>query len=301
MGAWLTQKFQTIADAYRVHDPLFWKMGVEIVVKKEEKSESAAVRNANIRISVVMPTYNGEVYLRRQLDSILGQLTDKDELVISDDGSTDGTLALLQEYRESDSRICLLKGPEQGIKKNVEHLLKSARGRYIFLADQDDIWVDGKVKKVLRAFESQKAAVVIHDARVFAGENETGIQMESFFAFRNAGAGVVKNIIKNSYIGCCMAFRRELLSAILPIPAQIEMHDQWIGILGDYYMGKSYFLPDALLLYRRHGANNSAMEHYGLVRMARNRVVFLCFFLARILQNRQKKEKNSVKFKKNDS
>ena len=79
-------------------------MGVEIVVRKEEKSKSAALENANIRISVVMPTYNGEVYLRRQLDSILGQLTDKDELVISDDGSTDGTLALLQEYRESYSR-----------------------------------------------------------------------------------------------------------------------------------------------------------------------------------------------------
>ena len=255
------------------------------MVRKEEKSKSAALENANIRISVVMPTYNGEVYLRRQLDSILGQLTDKDELVISDDGSTDGTLALLQEYRESDSRIRLLKGPGHGIKKNVEHALRHTKGDYIFL----------------RAFERQKAAVVIHDARVFAGENETGIQMESFFAFRNAGAGVVKNIIKNSYIGCCMAFRRELLSAILPIPARIEMHDQWIGILGDYYMGKSYFLPDALLLYRRHGANNSAMEHYGLVRMVRNRVVFLCFFIARILQNRQKKEKNSVKFKKNDS
>ncbi len=271
------------------------------MVSKERKAGTAAVGKADIRISVVMPTYQGEVYLRRQLDTILSQLSEKDELVISDDGSVDGTLSLLQEYQDSDNRIRLFQGPGQGIKKNVEHLLKNARGRYIFLADQDDIWLDGKVEKVLRAFEQQKASVVIHDARVFAGEKESGIQMESFFAFRNAGAGVVKNMIKNSYIGCCMAFRRELLSMILPIPAQIEMHDQWIGVLGDYYAGKSYFLREALLLYRRHGANNSAMDHYGVLRMVRNRVVFLCCFVRRILQNRQKKEKNSVKFKKNDS
>lgn len=269
------------------------------MVRKGQNPES--VRDMEIRISVVMPTYNGERYLRRQLDSILGQLAGQDELVVSDDGSVDGTLSLLQEYRDMDSRIRLLEGPRQGIKKNVEHMLRHARGRYIFLADQDDIWLEGKVESVLRAFGQQGASVVIHDARVFLGDDEADIRMDSFFAFRNAGAGVGKNIIKNSYIGCCMAFRRELLSAILPIPARIEMHDQWIGILGDYYAGKSYFLREALLLYRRHGDNNSAMEHYGIARMLRNRVVFLCCFWGRILQNRQKKGKNSVKFKKNDS
>lgn len=267
----------------------------------EGKVQASLLHEKDVRISVAMPTYNGEPYIKQQLDSILKQLTERDELVISDDGSVDGTLAILKEYRDMDSRICLLEGPRQGIKKNVEHALKHAKGQYIFLADQDDIWLEGKVKHVLQAFEQQNASVVIHDARVFAGEDCTDVQMESFFAFRSAGAGVVKNIIKNSYIGCCMAFRRELLDVILPIPAKIEMHDQWIGILGDYYAGKSCFLREALLLYRRHGGNNSAMEHYGIVRMVANRVRFLCCFCKRILQNRQKKGRNSLKFKKNDS
>lgn len=267
----------------------------------KDRGKAMSARGQEVRISVVMPTYNGEKYLRPQLESILGQLTEQDELLVSDDGSQDGTCAVLKEYEEPGGRLFFLEGPGQGVKKNVEHLLKNARGRYIFLADQDDIWLEGKVERVLGAFERQGASVVIHDARVFVGENAEDIRMESFFAFRGAGAGVVKNIVKNGYIGCCMAFRRELLGYILPIPAQIEMHDQWIGVLGDYYAGKSCFLREALLLYRRHDANNSAMERYGIVRMLRNRVAFLCCFFRRILQNRQKKGRNPLKFKKNDS
>lgn len=254
-----------------------------------------------IRISVILPAYNGEAYFRQQMDSILGQLGDADEVLVSDDGSSDQTLSLAEEYQGRDRRVRLLKGPGQGIKKNVEHALRHADGAYIFLADQDDIWLEGKVERVMQAFRQQGAYVVVHDARVFAGEDTAQVQMESFFAFRNSGAGVAKNIVKNSYIGCCMAFRRELLEVILPIPARIEMHDQWIGVLGDYFAGKSWFLPEPLLLYRRHGDNNSSMEHYGVGRMLRNRVVFLWAFGRRILQNRQKRRGNQAKFKKNAS
>ena len=248
---------------------------------------SQGKRNAQAP-QVALPAYNGAAYLRQQLDSILGQLGESDEVLISDDGSVDGTLAIIEEYQGRDGRIRLLMGPRQGIKKNVEHVLCHVRGQYIFLADQDDIWLEGKVERVMRAFGQHGASVVIHDARVFAGSDIADIQMESFFAFRGSGAGVIKNMIKNSYIGCCMAFRRELLKVTLPIPAAIEMHDQWIGILGDYFAGKSYFLAEPLLLYRRHGENNSSMEHYGIGKMLRNRAVFLCCFCKRILQNRQK-------------
>ncbi len=235
-----------------------------------------------IRISVVLPSYNGAAYIAQQLESILSQLGEGDELIVSDDGSTDGTVLIVKGYQGMDGRVRLLKGPSQGIKANIGHALRYAKGRYIFLADQDDIWLDGKVCRTLQAFEQQGAFVVVHDARVFAGEDIANIQMESFYAFRGSGAGVIKNIVKNSYIGCCMAFRRELLRVVLPIPSQIEMHDQWIGVLGDYFAGKSCFLPDVLLLYRRHGGNNSAMEHYGFFRMLRNRVVFLWHFCKRV-------------------
>lgn len=253
-----------------------------------------------VRVSVAMAAYNGEAYLESQLDSILAQLKEQDEVVVSDDGSRDATLAILTEYQKKDPRIRLVQGPGQGIKKNVECALKHTRGVYIFLADQDDIWLPGKVERVLECFREQSVFVVIHDAQVFAGDDNRKMIMESFFQFRGAGPGVLKNIVKNSYIGCCMAIRRELLPVICPIPDKIEMHDQWIGILGDYYAGNSYFLREPLLLYRRHGDNSSSMTHYGLVRMMRNRVVFFIQFWRRILHIRQKKTGIWGKFKKND-
>lgn len=254
-----------------------------------------------MRISVAMASFHGARYIKEQMDSILCQLQEADELVISDDGSTDETLALIREYQKKDKRVRLVKGPGQGVKKNVEHAIAQATGDYIFLADQDDIWMPGKVEKVLQAFEEHHAFVVIHDARVFEGEDPEHVIMESFFAFRGARAGVLKNMIKNSYIGCCMAFRRELKEFILPIPGQIEMHDQWIGIISDHVFGNSCFLREPLLLYRRHGDNSSSMTHYGLGKMLRNRILFFGYFFVRILQIRHNKQVIFGNFKKNDS
>lgn len=234
------------------------------------------------RVSVAMITYNGEKYLREQLDSILTQLLEQDEVVVSDDGSTDGTRTILNEYQKKDNRIKVVEGPRAGIKKNVEHALKQCTGEVIFLSDQDDIWKANKVKRVLEVMEQEKSMLVIHDAEVFK-EHPKQITVESFFAFRDAKAGVIKNIWKNSYIGCCMAFQRELLDKVIPIPDNIEMHDQWIGILNDFYFGKSVFLKEPLLYYRRHGENSSAMQHYGVGRMIRNRAVFCRQFIGRVL------------------
>ena len=238
-----------------------------------------------IRISVAMTTYNGEAFLREQLASILPQLTGKDELIISDDGSHDRTLEIINEFAAGEVPISLFAGPHAGIKANVECALRHCRGEYIFLADQDDIWAPDKVKEILLCFQKQKASLVIHDATVFT-ENKDRPDMASFFAFRHSGPGVLKNLWKNSYIGCCMAFRRELLFRALPIPATIEMHDQWLGIINDFYYKKSYFYDKPLLCYRRHETNNSQMQHYGLFKMLRNRLVFSGCFLKRIFLGR---------------
>ncbi|MCH5275763.1 MAG: glycosyltransferase [Lachnospiraceae bacterium] len=235
-----------------------------------------------VRISVAMITYNGEAFLREQLVSILSQLGPADELVISDDGSTDGTLYVIEEFMGGNVPIRLLTGPGTGIKANVENALRHCKGKYIFLADQDDVWTPDKVKEVMQCFKTRKASLVIHDATVFSDNIELPF-IESFFAFRHSGPGIIKNLWKNSYIGCCMAFRRELLDKALPIPAKIEMHDQWLGILNDFYYKKSYFYNRPLLHYRRHRENNSPMHHYIVLKMLRNRIVFLGYFIKRIL------------------
>lgn len=227
-------------------------------------------------ISVCMATYNGETYIKEQVDSILNNLSDTDELVISDDGSTDRTLQILNDYQ--DSRIKVLSGPHAGFVKNFENAIKHSKGQYIFLSDQDDLWAANKVEKVIQCFKDTNATVVVHDCQVI---NENGEAIEpSFFALRNSGPGVLHNLVKNSYIGCCMAFKRELLDIVLPIPDDVPWHDQWIGLVSDM-IGKSVFLPEVLFSYRRHGDNVSSMSHSSVSNMIKLRLKYIVELIKR--------------------
>ena len=224
-----------------------------------------------MKISVAMASYEGKKYIAEQIESILKNLKEKDELVISDDGSKDGTREVIGSFK--DERIKLVEGPKKGIKQNFGNAIAHCSGDVIFLADQDDIWKSNKVAEVMKVFEDKEVACVVHDCEVFDSESGEVIY-PSFFEWRGSKAGKLKNIWKNSYIGCCMAFRAEMKKYILPIPDELEMHDQWIGILAEKH-GKSVFLPKVLLRYRRHGGNNSEMKRHGLVKMIRNRVVLM--------------------------
>ena len=223
-------------------------------------------------ISVCMTSYNGKQYIQKQIETILVNLSGEDELIISDDGSSDGTNELIASLMEQDQRIRLIPGPKQGVIANFENAITASRGEYIYLADQDDLWAPNKAAVVQECFKEHNCMVVVHDADIINEHDE--VMESSFYARRNSGAGVIKNIAKNTYIGCCMAFRRELLQGILPIPKNIEMHDQWIGVIGDI-IGRAFFCDKVLFHYRRHGANVSSFDHYPIPKMIRNRVVFV--------------------------
>lgn len=236
------------------------------------------MENKEKRVSIAMATYNGEKYIEEQIKSILKNLNEDDEIIISDDGSTDKTLDIIKDI--GDKRIKIIEGPHNGIKKNFENAIKNTKGKYIFLSDQDDIWNENKVKDVIKSFKKEKATLVIHDAYVINEKKE--IIEDSFFKYRNSKKGIIKNIYKNTYIGCCMAFKKDILKKIIPIPNDIEMHDQWIGIVNDKY-GKSFFLREKLIMYRRHENNVSKMKHYGVFKMLKNRIHLLKNFLKVIM------------------
>lgn len=219
------------------------------------------------KVSVAMATYNGEQYIKEQINSILDNLNDNDEIVISDDGSTDNTIKIIEDF--NDKRIKIIDGPKKGVKQNFANAIKNAVGKYIFLSDQDDIWAKNKVNKVLEIFQKEKVTLVIHDAEIV--NEHLDVIEESFFKYRNSGKGIIKNVWKNTYIGCCMAFENTIKNEILPIPDEIEMHDQWIGIINEKY-GKSFFLSEKLIKYRRHEKNVSKMHHYGIKKMLTNRI-----------------------------
>ncbi len=217
-----------------------------------------------MKISVVMAAYNGRPFISQQIESILTQLGGDDELIVSVDPSSDGTYELLCDLSLADSRLQVYPGPGQGLVANFENAIKRTSGDIIFLSDQDDIWLRDKTAKVAKAFKESGAAVVIHDAEIVDGSGE--VIEPSFFAWRNSEPGYWRNIWKNSYIGCCMAFTAQLKDIILPFPAKIPMHDQWIGLLAER-KGGTYFLPDILLSYRRHGANASSDSHADIGQM----------------------------------
>ena len=225
-------------------------------------------------ISVAMASYNGEKYIKRQISSILVNLGQEDELVISDDGSTDRTLEIVNLF--CDDRIRVVGGPQKGLVKNFENAIKECKGEYIFLCDQDDYWYDGKVEKIIKCFREKECLLVEHDAQV-VDENGTVIY-PSFFQYRRVRRGVVKNWLRNTYHGCLIAFDARIKPYIFPFPESGCYHDQWIGIIADY-LGEVEFYDKKLMDYVRHGENESSFKHLPFIKQALYRIKLLCFLI----------------------
>ena len=202
-------------------------------------------------ISVCMATYCGQDYLRKQIDSILCQLDKDDELVISDDHSEDHTTDIIQSY--ADPRIRLYENElAKGVTHNFENALNHCTGDIIFLSDQDDVWLPGKVAKVVTAIESGND-LVLHDAMI-TDENLSVIS-PSYFESHGSDISFRKTLIRNSFVGCCMAFRRGVLECALPFPGNVPMHDWWIALCAMKSGYKAAMLWEPLILWRRHGDN----------------------------------------------
>lgn len=219
-------------------------------------------------ISVAMAFYNGKKYMNEQVESILENIGPNDELVISVDSAQDGSDVILQEFLQNDSRIRIVEGPKQGVVKNFQNAIRHCRGEIIFLSDQDDVWRKNKTETVMKAFADPKVMAVVHNAEITDGHlNALG---QTTFEWRSSGPGFWKNMKKNSYIGCCMAFRRNIMKKILPIPEKVWIHDQWIGLLAEQ-LGRVLFLEDVLLDYRRHEENVTGLKHGSMLSMMKKR------------------------------
>ncbi len=206
-------------------------------------------------VSVCMTTCNGEKYLRRQLDTILEQLDQQDELVISDDSSSDKTLDIIKSY--DDKRIRIFENNHfKSPVYNLEFALKKARGDMVFLADQDDVWLPGRVQRVVEKLQDND--LVVCDALIVDADEK--VLQESYFEWKGSGPGFWENLKKNSFLGCSLAFNRKILKAVLPFPKKLIMHDVWIGLMAES-LGKVYFLDEKLMLYRRHEGNVTAAVH----------------------------------------
>lgn len=205
----------------------------------------------NQRISICIATYNGAAFIEEQLDSIIVQLAANDEIIISDDSSTDDTIQIIKSF--NDERIKIFEN--QKFKNpifNFENAINHSNGDIIVLSDQDDIWHLEKLKYMTAALE--KNDLVVCDCSFIDAQGK--VIVESYFNLVGSGSGLLKNLKKNTYFGCCMGFQKKILKKALPFPKDIPMHDIWLGFVADVFF-KVSFIPQKLTFYRKHDSNAS--------------------------------------------
>ena len=189
-------------------------------------------------IDVLMATYNGEKYVAEQIESILNQTYKNIRLVISDDGSTDGT----------------------------REVLKQVKNDLYMLSDQDDVWLENKIEKSLELLKEQDADMVFGDLEVV--DENLKMVYPSFGDFMLLNRKIKKNInnknlnyLYNCVTGCTILSKKKFLDKILPIPHKSEyvVHDHWMGLIVSIY-GKMAYMPEKYIKYRQHGNNQIGTE-----------------------------------------
>ena len=231
-------------------------------------------------ISVCVATFNGGKYIKTQIESILKQLGENDEVIVSDDNSSDDTIEILKDLNDNRIKI-YTHNPNLSLKKmklgsyrlvadNFQNSLKYAHGDYIFLSDQDDIWCEGRIIKTLEALKKNKVVLcnfsIINNYGIITKSkeyNDSNVPVKNSFLY---------NITKCRFMCCCMAFSRDVLKYALPFPKKLMSCDQWIGNMATL-LGNCKYISEPLHLYRRHGNNVSETTE-----KSKNSFIFKLYF-----------------------
>ncbi len=235
-------------------------------------------------ISVCMATYNGEKYIEEQVKSILPQLGEEDELIVSDDGSTDSTLKILESFKDNrikifnHSRNLKNSHPFYPTTRNFENALLQAKGDYIFLSDQDDVWLPNKVKTMLPRMKEDN--LVISDAWIVNDKLEIQGRLSKYVPFKK---GFLKNLYRSTTQGCICSFTKKIKEYILPFPEGIVIHDFWIRLLVELKFNTVY-VEEPLIYYRRHSGSISDLKKSknSVFFMVKYRFAMLCGILKRL-------------------
>lgn len=211
-------------------------------------------------VSVILASFNGQRFIKIQLESILNQTHTHLELIVVDDGSTDETLEIIKEYSRQDGRIHLFPADKNlGLVKNFERGLNLARGEFIVLADQDDIFHKYKIEKQLaKITASSEADMVISDLELIDdGDNLLADSMWEFQGINPEKRPHFKRLCIDNYAtGCSMLFSRDLLDFAIPFPTKLKIHDQWLALLAARKSGGGIeIIREPLTRYRQHKGN----------------------------------------------
>jgi len=231
-----------------------------------------------MRISIVLCTYNGAKYLEEQLDSLIQQSMSWDELIIIDDASTDGTVEILTQFESNHKNVRLfIKPKNKGVTHRYEEGIRIAACDYIFLCDQDDVWEEKKLERMIDVFKETDAKLVFSDARcIDSSGNSLGYNLWDQIGFNKAerlqmmeGKGMLVTVRHNVASACCMAFHNSLKKNIQPLIHGNKhlLHDRFIlAITVALYPDSVKFIDEQLVDYRIHkdqviGLNQNQDSH----------------------------------------
>lgn len=211
-------------------------------------------------VSIVMATYNGEKYLRQQIDSILEQTFQHFELIVVDDASTDGTLSILEEYVARDERIHVFPAEKNlGLVANFERGLRQSKGDFIAFSDQDDIFRKDKIELLLTALKEQPNRDLVVSDLSLIDENgaEFATSMWRYQKLKPQQGKPFRRLLYLNFVtGCAMMFRSRLLKIALPFPPACLVHDWWLAVVAASSKGSGICLVnEPLTAYRQHCSN----------------------------------------------
>lgn len=206
-------------------------------------------------VQILMSTYNGEKYLRTQLDSILNQTYPSIDILIRDDGSTDGTLSILKAYAEAYPNIKYYEGMNKGAVQSFLELLRKsdASAKYFAFADQDDVWLPQKIDRAVRLLEKEKSnKPVLYCSDVYITDERLNIIKKDD---KNPRPSFGNALVQNICTGCTAVMNQALRDIINhTAPVNIVMHDWWFYLSASLY-GKVIYDEAASMYYRQHGHN----------------------------------------------
>jgi len=220
--------------------------------------------------SIAMATYNGAEYLQAQLQSFVAQTRQPDELIISDDCSTDGTEAIVREFAKTAPFKVefYLNEKNLGYCGNFNAALIKTSGELVFLSDQDDVWFPEKIEHMVDVAERHPEALVVMNDAALTDEALNEVGLTKIGQIRSAGISM-----DGFVMGCCCGIRRELLDLCMPIPAGFKGHDNWIVWLAEGLGGKT--VEDKVLqYYRRHETNESQFIANRTTKVTRTQAIF---------------------------
>ena len=222
------------------------------------------------KIEILMATYNGETYIREQIDSIINQTYKNWVLLVRDDNSKDNTVSIIEEYEQKDSRIRLLRDKKGnlGFVRNFEELMANSLEDFIMFSDQDDYWIENRIEKYIEIItnlssEDMKKPLLIH-SNSFICDKELNIKKEKFIS--NCAEDKEFDIVFFNYIvqGSTALINRKLVNLALPFSSKVTLHDRYLHLLAEF-LGKRIFLNQSLMKYRQHD-NNKIGASYSIVK-----------------------------------